>query len=377
MIGLSSSSSLSVLNYNLHLFGNTARYSMRGALQETGFYFRDEERFPRIVERLRTSGADVIGLTEVWDDEMRVEMERELRSEYPYSVSSPARPGIGRAIDEFQDAWPRLAGLLFGSCGGVVNYFTKSHYTEGRPNLLSDLGSFLSEDLLVRGLARWLRSGPVWGAGLLFLSRHPIVSSHFHHHPVRADWEMLTAKGVIEAVVRTLDGVDMTFSHGHYQEGLSSRAEMARQLQIRHARERTAETAERKGGPLIHMGDFNVPGGTEEHRRMNDILCLNDIHAGDTYEEPNPFQDKLRAPRGKTRPSRLDYIYHSDDLMVHSAKVHLEEFRDFELGIDLSDHRALGARLYYRPEGRKPARKSPPAPLFQRGDLATLVPLSL
>lgn len=71
MIGMSSGFSLSVLNYNLHLFGNTARYQLRGVPQETGFYFRDEERFPRIVERLRTSGADVIGLTEVWDDAMR------------------------------------------------------------------------------------------------------------------------------------------------------------------------------------------------------------------------------------------------------------------------------------------------------------------
>lgn len=90
MIGMSSGFSLSVLNYNLHLFGNTARYQLRGVPQETGFYFRDEERFSRIVERLRTSGADVIGLTEVWDDAMRVEMEAELRSEYPYSVASPA-----------------------------------------------------------------------------------------------------------------------------------------------------------------------------------------------------------------------------------------------------------------------------------------------
>lgn len=130
------------------------------------------------------------------------------------------------------------------------------------------------------------------------------------------------------------------------------------------------------GGPLIHMGDFNVPGGSREHELMNDVLGLNDVQAGDTYEEPNPFQDKLQAPRmAEVRPTRIDYIYHSDDLIVQSAKVHLEEFRAHDLGIDLSDHRALGARFFYRPSPRtavrQPLRRPEPSLAFQPA--ATLV----
>jgi endonuclease/exonuclease/phosphatase family metal-dependent hydrolase len=307
---------------------------------------------------------------------MRVEMEAELRSEYPYRVVSHAGRGIGRAIDDFQEAWPRLAGLMFGSCGGIVNYFTKSHYTPHKTTFVSELSSFLSEDLLVRGLAQWLRSGPVWGAGLLFLSRYPIVSSAFHPHGSRADWEMLAGKGVLEAVVRTPEGVDVTFSHGHYQEGVTTRAVRARLAQIRESRERTMGPVGDIMGPLIHMGDFNVAGGSREHEVMNEVLGLNDVQAGDTYEEPNVFQDKLQAPKmSGVRPTRIDYIYHSDDLIVQSAKVHLEEFRAHDLGIDLSDHRALGARFFYRSGRASAARARPrqPAPSLLLQSAAALV----
>jgi endonuclease/exonuclease/phosphatase family protein len=358
MIGSASGLSLSVLTYNLHLFGSTALYSHRGALQETGFYYRDEERFPKIVESLRTSGADVIGVSELWDDDMRAEMQAELRGEYPHSISSPSGRGIGRAISDFQESWPRLAGLLFGSCGGVVNYFTKSHYTEGKPGLLSALGSFLSEDLIVRALAQWLRSGPVWGAGLLFLSRHPIDSGGFFPHETRADWEMLAGKGVIEATVDAGQGVPWTFSLGHYQEGVSPRAEQARDSQIRRARARTRSVS----GPLTHMGDFNVEGGSREHEIMNGVLGLHDIEVGDTYVEPNPYQDKMQAPRAATKGQRIDYIYHSDDVGVDWAEV--LPYWSPELGIQLSDHRALSARLVYHPRSATPARartvKRPP-----------------
>lgn len=346
MMGSSQGFSLSVLEYNVHLFGRTALYTHGGAPQETGFYYRDEERLPQLIDGLKRSDADVIGLTEVWDEGMAREIRESLKGEYPYQAGSPAAAGIGRAIGDFQERWPRLASLFFGPSGGVVNYFTKSHYTPAKPSFLSEVGSFLSEDLFVRGLSRWLRSDPVWGAGLLFLSRYPIVSSAFHPHPQRAEWEMLAEKGVLEATVQAERGIEVTLSLGHYQEGQSTRAAFARSEQIRRARERTLPDHR----PLIHFGDFNVAAGSSEYRAMNRVLSLEDVVAGDTYLEPNPYQDKLQAPRSqRVRGQRIDYIFHTDDLMVESARVLRKEFRSRDGSYDLSDHLPLWARLFLRP----------------------------
>jgi len=363
MIGLNSAASQSASFWNVHLFGDTARYEIRGNLQETGFYFHDAARLPHIINTVRTSNDDVVGLAEVWDDAMRREIQESVRAEYPYAYASPSAPGIRKAIEDFQNGFPRLAGLLFGSCGGIVNYFTKSHYTEGEPSLLSAVGSYLSEDLLVRGLAQWLRSSPVWGAGLLFLSRHPIVSAAFHPHETRADWEMLAAKGVIEATVKGEEGIEWTYSLGHYQEGVTTRAERARGSQIRRARGRTLEVM----GPLIHMGDFNVKAGSPEHQAMQRALRLNEVATGDTYLEPNLFQDKLQAPRTEdTRGQRIDYFYHGDDMLVQSAEVLWDTFESRDGRIGQSDHARLRARFFHRPAAAVPARipaRPKPAPL--------------
>jgi hypothetical protein len=116
---------------------------------------------------------------------MRREIQESVKAEYPYAYASPSAPASARRSRIFRTGFRAWRIFFFGSCGGIVNYFTKSHYTEGEPSLISAIGSYLSEDLLVRGLAQWLRSSPVWGAGLLFLSRYPIVSAAFHPHETR------------------------------------------------------------------------------------------------------------------------------------------------------------------------------------------------
>jgi endonuclease/exonuclease/phosphatase family metal-dependent hydrolase len=338
---------LTVLTYNLHLFGDTALYRHGGVQQETGFYYRDHERLPQIIAGLRRTEADVIGLTEVWDEGMRGEIEGSLKDLYPYRAASPAAPGIGRAINDFQEKWPRLAHLLFGRGGGVVNHFTKGHYCVGKTGLLTGLMNYLSEEQVPRAIARWLRSGPVWGAGLLFLSRHPIVDFRFHPHDERADWEVLAGKGVLEATIRPNSWPDMTFSLGHYQEGVSPRATETRGRQINKARTRTREVP----ASLVHFGDFNVAAATREYQGLRRTMSLGDADAGPTYLEPNPFQDKLQAPRAQdAREQRIDYIWHSGDIVVEAARVLRGEFRSRDGEFDLSDHFPLFARFFHRPE---------------------------
>jgi hypothetical protein len=57
-------------------------------------------------------------------------------------------------------------------------------------------------------------------------------------------------------------------------------------------------------GPLVHMGDFNVKAGSPEHQAMQRALRLNEVATGDTYVEPNLFQDKLQAPRAEDTRGR-------------------------------------------------------------------------
>lgn len=345
--------SFSVLTWNVHLFGRTALYQQGGLTHETPFYYRDEERFPQIVRALRQTEASVVGLTEVWDDEMRAEMVGSLKDLYPYHATSPAAPGIGRAIMDFQENWPQLAEALFGARGGVVNRFTRGHYTPETSGCLAGLMHYFSEVHLPKALSRWLRSGPVWGAGLLLLSRSPIVAADFHPHETRTDWEVLADKGVLEATVQVDRGLDLTFSLGHYQEGVSSRAAETRGRQIHRARTRTQD----RPSSLIHFGDFNVPAVTHEYRSLKNIMSLKDVDAGDTYREPNPFQDKLQAPRSRQPHSqRIDYIFHSPDLLLRSAKVLREELRSEDGEYGLSDHDALLAEFTPRPELVVPSR---------------------
>jgi hypothetical protein len=193
----------------------------------------------------------------------------------------------------------------------------------------------------------------VWGAGLLFLSRHPIVEAQFHPHTVRADWEMLAAKGSIEARVRGLDGVEWTYWVEHLQEGVTARAERARCAQAWSSGERTRGVT----GPLVRMADDNVPSGTREHHLIKRALRLNEVVTGDTYIEPNHFQDKLQAPRAaNTQGQRIDYFYHGDAVMLHSAEVLWDRFSSRDGTIGQSDHARIRARFYHRPEAAAPAR---------------------
>lgn len=333
----------SVLFQNAHLFGRTGRYLVQGAWEETPFYYRDHERLPKLIQAYKKSEADVIGVAEGWDEEMGAEVQSGLQSEYPYHFVAPATPGIGGVIDGLYERWPRLAGRLFGPDGGYVNRFTQAHYTPPKPGLLSEIGSYLSEDLLVRGLGLAVRglalspANDVFGAGLWFFSRYPIVSANFHPHEDRADWEMLAGKGVINAVVKFEEGAEVMFSLGHYQEGVSPRTILAREAQHRKARTRTRDF---KGG-VIHFGDSNIIAGSKEYERMMAILGLEDAKIGDTYHEPNAFQDKMKAPRGeKPRSQRIDYITYNSALSLHSAGVvpHLS---------GLSDHEAIEARFIF------------------------------
>jgi endonuclease/exonuclease/phosphatase family metal-dependent hydrolase len=341
VIGHTAANAYTALMYNAHLFGRTAEYFRAGGAdrQETGFYFHDAERLPEIIGALRKTNADFVGLAEIWDGGMSAALQDELRDLYPYAAVSPAFPGLGALLSRAYELWPRLAEALFAEEGGIVNLFSRRHYSLGKTSLISDNRIGLS-------LASFLRSGSVLGAGLLFLSRHPFVSRQFIPHPVRADWEHLAQKGVLWAPVRLPDGQILRTSVGHYQEGVSAEALSARRAQIR----KTSETIASAPEPVLAMADYNVAAGTLEYEWMMGVLQLLDPGSEETYEDPNPYQDKLKAPRTlKPSTRRLDYILHSEDIEVLSVQALNGEFHASCGRYPLSDHRPVLAHFVLHP----------------------------
>jgi endonuclease/exonuclease/phosphatase family metal-dependent hydrolase len=76
-------SRLRLLSYNTHLFGTT----LPGAIGLTDLYFQDSQRLDQIIERVRASDADIVGLCEVWPDEYKQQIIE--RAGYPYSFFTP------------------------------------------------------------------------------------------------------------------------------------------------------------------------------------------------------------------------------------------------------------------------------------------------
>ncbi|HSA60192.1 MAG TPA: endonuclease/exonuclease/phosphatase family protein [bacterium] len=333
---------ITALTYNAHLFGQTARFFVNGSLRETDFYFHDAERVPQIGSSVLGTGADIVGLTEIWDDDTRERLLRELSGRYPYAATSPSAPGIGRLLERTYEGWPRLAPRI----DGAVGHFTRRHYSVAKTGLATGLAEYLSpyltEDRIGRALSAILRSGPVWGAGLLFLSRYPIVSSLFLPHPVRADWEHLAGKGVLWSLVELPNGSRVRVSLGHYQEGESAKAREARGNQI----DKTRKALEFFARPTLCLGDFNVIGGTPEYDSMLSSLGLADSGKGPTYRDPNPYQEKLGAPRPERPQARqLDYILHGPEWTALESSVPRDDFWSSEGGFHLSDHDPVLTRV--------------------------------
>lgn len=333
--------------------------------RETGLVFNDAERAVEISDRIRTTGADVVGLTEVWDDELRQEIEGRLAGTYPFRAGSPSARGIREVIELVRHLWPRGSRVLTPYVEEIVDYFATSHYAvEGRW-LQGALRCFFREDQVASLLERIFHRPHFWGAGLLLLSRHPFDSSDFLPHPARADLERLARKGVLRAVIRSSEGSATTVLLTHMQEGDSLAARAARREQIRHLKKLAGSSPP----PVVIMGDFNVDAEPHDQRGNGSTLpasaeylwmrrelglrdAYREIHPdpaekpGHTYDHDNPYAARLgvTSSSGKRR-QRIDYVLHTPDLRASASRVLLDEFLHPSGDYYLSDHFPVLAEL--------------------------------
>lgn len=182
---------LRVLTYNTHLFGSAGLLDGR----ETGLYYRDHERVPLIIEAIkRLEGErplreriDVIGFTEVWDDELRSQLIEGLRPIFPHALHSPepSPRGIVDVMEHTEKIFPGFIARRFRDrAPEVVDYFSTSHYDVKHTFWRGLQRHFLSEDRFVSWVLQGLLGVPIFsGNGLLYASKLPIQKGRFSLFP--------------------------------------------------------------------------------------------------------------------------------------------------------------------------------------------------
>ncbi len=356
--------SLSVLTYNAHLFGQIA---MIGG-QETGLYYQDTQRASLLTESLRTVNADIVGLTEIWDPQLGQQIREGVADIYPPEncYVGPAEYGIDFIIDVLRFRWPRLTGYLTsqGRVQGMVDYFSQSHYDVADRSLRNGLLNFVSEDTRCAFLKRFFNLPYVWGSGLMLLSKYPISNTEFYPHVQRADLERFANKGTARVTVHKPGHLPTNVFLTHIQEGGSSHAMAAREKQLWQIRHLMKSVI----GASVVMGDMNVRAESiyphdgswsieREYRWMENLLGLTDtfraMHTdvaaapGFTYMHENPFEAKMGVSESEHQlNSRIDFIL-ADPLFfdVLESRIPVVPFTDPEKGTELSDHRALWAKV--------------------------------
>jgi endonuclease/exonuclease/phosphatase family metal-dependent hydrolase len=90
---------LRVLTYNIHLIEDSAVATGAAIFGKKPVIFQDEARYNYMIGRIRTSGADIVAIQEVWSADNMERILRDLRGDYPFghrgSNGSLATAGSG------------------------------------------------------------------------------------------------------------------------------------------------------------------------------------------------------------------------------------------------------------------------------------------
>jgi endonuclease/exonuclease/phosphatase family metal-dependent hydrolase len=296
---------ITVLTYNTHLFGassaevgdwlkNDLPRFFEGTLHERTdpLVFEDDKRARLIVERIRNSGADIVGLQEVWASRRQGWFCDQLGDIYPYRYHPPEV-----AFD------PRILQIIRGSPAGLVN---------------SAMGI--------------ISSGKTT-SGLVLLSKYKLKNVAFTPFPSRSlkdigDEEFWAKKGVVTATVELWDGgptFRLGVSHACTDVGGLQQPDMRQIAQLTCGGSGNGESGGRNS-PAIMMGDFNVNG---VQPAMYDLMKSHFQQAGamdafkQVYPEIKDDSDKTanvwdnllyrlfnpRKVKSSRAPDILDYVF--------------------------------------------------------------------
>ncbi len=86
---------LSILGYNTHLFSKNLISKIGGT------FYQDDQRSQIIGVKINSSGADIVGLVEVWDNTLATTIINAVRGVYQYSYGLPVDTKILLSMSRF------------------------------------------------------------------------------------------------------------------------------------------------------------------------------------------------------------------------------------------------------------------------------------
>ena len=285
---------LRVMTYNVHMFGEANELI---GIDFGGVQFHDRRRLDEFIRMVQEENPlpDVIGLNEMWDEELIEHLERELRELFPYS----ARGSVSSAWSLAPDTKAAMNEVQ-----GELDYLALPFYWGWE---------------ILQGLGR-LFGGNLLGSGLVLLSRYPIVGHKFIPYAAEAGLiESASEKGVLIATIQpphvdVIVGVMLTHTQAG-DEDVVRRDQLGQLADIANGLRRISPRM-----ALLAMGDINVIGEdtvgnpTSEYKDMINLLSLDDTwrhlnpaSPGVTYDlSNNQLASHFREDGDRT--SRLDYI---------------------------------------------------------------------
>ena len=256
---------LRVLTFNAHLMAESNIVVGAWAKNKLPVTFNDEERYYEILNRIRSSGADIVALQEVWAEEWMEWFQRDLYHEYHMSIA--------------------------GSGGASMYEFIEDYLDHGIPDRAA-------------------------GSGLVLLSKINLHNPDFHLFPEPyEDEERAASKGVLTATVSNND-LYLRVGNAHAWTdagGLRNIEDLVRWTIYPDM-----------NAPAVIMGDFNIHrrGNQEKFNQMNDMLNGRNFQdswtlahgtnpdGSETDDQAHNNLAQLFSPmRNTERADCLDYVY--------------------------------------------------------------------
>ena len=285
---------LRVMTYNVHMFGEANELL---GIDFGKVQFHDRRRLNEFIRNVQEENPlpDVIGLNEMWDEDLIEHLEGELGELFPYSVRGSVNSAWSLAPDT-EAAMHEIQGEL--------DYLALPFYWGWE---------------ILQGLGR-LFVGNFIGSGLVLLSRYPIVGHKFIPYAAEAGfWESRAEKGVLIAIIQpphvdAIVGVLLTHTQAG-DEDVVRRDQLGQLADIANGlRQLSPRMALLAMGDINVMGEDTVGNPTSEYKDMINLLSLDDTwrhlnpaSLGMTYDLSNN-QLAIHFCEDGDRTSRLDYI---------------------------------------------------------------------
>jgi endonuclease/exonuclease/phosphatase family metal-dependent hydrolase len=179
-----------------------------------------------------------------------------------------------------------------------------------------------------------------FSGGLVLLSKFPIIKTGFIKYNDCKGWDCRANKGVLFSRINMGDDlIDVYVTHLNAEgSDMGPRLSQVNQL-MKYVRSQSA------GNKVIFLGDFNFTDDSLLHTHMTQILGLNDSHQEYVLDNPDLSDDARNGFTNGRNTKRIDYIWTSPELLVHSIKVFMKE-RLYK-NKALSDHHSVIAHFSY------------------------------